>query len=1033
MRDSVTRYRGSSYMMLQPDRISPISVALLLYLATSIGHAFAPRSVLTLRRITQPSNPRQASSTDADDGGMFFASASDETLLARPGNATNDDAATADAGQVNNQSSRQSRVLGSQELLMLPRQYGPKRDKVIFPQMNHVSCAILSATPSDTVLQKALDAAMQAHPLLHCRVDGDGEPDKRIDLFQMVRQGEPNPCTFVSEPNLFSALDVLKVIDVPSTDREALDQSWQKSFNKNLDDGSWCDAAKGPLWKVELHRTASSSGPCALLFSFNHAISDQSSANRLLDQILRNVAELESLGSTTPAIPQTMPLALEDSVMGVSRRWSDVQMDGVGTDTIRYVVNKAAEGLRNPVIVPDSAGRKEGSNPLNALTIISGRAAGGQDNESQSRRSTLQFRSLSRESTSALLAKCRENEVSISNALTAAAALTATDVIDNGTPKRKSRNYKVLQSLDMRRYGAKLDQGESVACMAGSMDLMLGPLADRSGRTLKQTYTPEAATIFWNLARESSKQTIDFMESNGPEQAVRVFDFAMSISDLNNLVHLTAESKDNKGRAYSAGITNVGVYESQEAFARIDQSEPAVLLVEHGKYKIQDIFFATTHTRSGCLYPASCITVDGSLKMTFNPVAPIVSDKTNANFADGYVELLEIVAGVSQGTIKKDEERMGLLASIPENALSAATAVVGLAAVLSHAPAWLDFFSSVNEMKQNIQDPADFWAALNFWIFFAVGHPILQPILWISDVLHASPGPKIGGLIPATFLAGNLAFIALITKSKEIRNAVNIAALAAFLTYVGSGLDGTAGTGDFNLALDDSYKGQIVRGCPSYDEVRQPSMDNFDLEKYQGLWYEQKFHDWTQFKEVYDTTLDIKLTEGGKGWVDDFAVKGPAPDAAKLSWDKSPVANGAHYFLFGRVDPNDPPGILREKGFGVEFPNYIVDVKKDPQTGDFKEAIQFQCLERGGVRVFEGINFMSRNPTMTDEEMTAMHSRAERAGMYPYGASPEQMHTVARRPVNAPEIDNNWQAMWRALGVDKLLELLTQSIEDGGR
>jgi hypothetical protein len=1020
-------------MMLQPDRISPISVALLLYLATSIGHAFAPRSVLTLRRITQPSNPRQASSTDADDGGMFFASASDETLLARPGNATNDDAATADAGQVNNQSSRQSRVLGSQELLMLPRQYGPKRDKVTFPQMNHVSCAILSATPSDTVLQKALDAAMQAHPLLHCRVDGDGEPDKRIDLFQMVRQGEPNPCTFVSEPNLFSALDVLKVIDVPSTDREALDQSWQKSFNKNLDDGSWCDAAKGPLWKVELHRTASSSGPCALLFSFNHAISDQSSANRLLDQILRNVAELESLGSTTPAIPQTMPLALEDSVMGVSRRWSDVQMDGVSTDTIWYVASKAAEGLRNPVIVPDSAGRKEGSNPLNALTIISGRAAGGQDNESQSRRSTLQFRSLSRESTSALLAKCRENEVSISNALTAAAALTATDVIDNGKPKRKSRNYKVLQSLDMRRYGAKLDQGESVACMAGSMDLMLGPLADRSGRTLKQTYTPEAATIFWNLARESSKQTIDFMESNGPEQAVRVFDFAMSISDLNNLVHLTAESKDNKGRAYSAGITNVGVYESQEAFARIDQSEPAVLLVDYGKYKIQDIFFATTHTRSGCLYPASCITVDGSLKMTFNPVAPIVSDKTNANFADGYVELLEIVAGVSQGIIKKDEERMGLLASIPENELSAATAVVGLAAVLSHAPAWLDFFSSVNEMKQNIQDPADFWAALNFWIFFAVGHPILQPILWISDVLHASPGPKIGGLIPATFLAGNLAFIALITKSKEIRNAVNIAALAAFLTYVGSGLDGTAGTGDFNLALDDSYKGQIVRGCPSYDEVRQPSMDNFDLEKYQGLWYEQKFHDWTQFKEVYDTTLDIKLTEGGKGWVDDFAVKGPAPDAAKLSWDKSPVANGAHYFLFGRVDPNDPPGILREKGFGVEFPNYIVDVKKDPQTGDFKEAIQFQCLERGGVRVFEGINFMSRNPTMTDEEMTAMHSRAERAGMYPYGASPEQMHTVARRPVNAPEIDNNWQAMWRALGVDKLLELLTQSIEDGGR
>ena len=143
--------------------------------------------------------------------------------------------------------------------------------------------------------------------------------------------------------------------------------------------------------------------------------------------------------------------------------------------------------------------------------------------------------------------------------------------------------------------------------------------------------------------------------------------------------------------------------------------------------------------------------------------------------------------------------------------------------------------------------------------------------------------------------------------------------------YVGAGLDGHAGLGDFNLALDDQYKGQIVKGC------------------------------------------------------------------------------GAHYFLFGRVDEKDPPGVLRESGFGVEFPNYVVDVQKD-ENGEYKEAIQFQCLERGGVRVFEGINFMSRNPVMTDQELTAMHARAEKAGMYPYGASPEQMHTVARRDVNAPEL-----------------------------
>ena len=76
---------------------------------------------------------------------------------------------------------------------------------------------------------------------------------------------------------------------------------------------------------------------------------------------------------------------------------------------------------------------------------------------------------------------------------------------------------------------------------------------------------------------------------------------------------------------------------------------------------------------------------------------------------------------------------------------------------------------------------------------------------------------------------------------------------------------------------------------------------------------------------------------------------------------------------------------------------------------------------------------MSRKPQMTEAELTAMHARAKKAGMYPYGASPDQMHRVARRPVGAPEIDNSWQAMWRALGVDKMLELLTKSIEDGGR
>ena len=307
------------------------------------------------------------------------------------------------------------------------------------------------------------------------------------------------------------------------------------------------------------------------------------------------------------------------------------------------------------------------------------------------------------------------------------------------------------------------------------------------------------------------------------------------------------------------------------------------------------------------------------MKCTFHPATPIVDEKTNAEFADAFIETLAIVAGTKQ------VQKSGLdIPELPSNVLPTLTAAAGVIAVGMHADGFGTFYDSIMEMQYNIDNPEDFWAALNFWIFFAVAHPILQPVLWISDVLHASPGPKLVDLVPYTFLAGNVVAITSLSLSKEIRNSVNIAALCAIVAYIGAGLDGQAGLADYNLALDDPYAGKVVKGCPAYEKVKLPSMDEFDLQKYQGLWYEQKFHDWTQFKEVYDTTLDIKLTSDGEGWIDDFGVKGPAQAAAPLSWDKSPVANGAHYFLFGKVDKRDPPGVLRESGFGVTFPNYIV-------------------------------------------------------------------------------------------------------------
>ena len=351
------------------------------------------------------------------------------------------------------------------------------------------------------------------------------------------------------------------------------------------------------------------------------------------------------------------------------------------------------------------------------------------------------------------------------------------------------------------------------------------------------------------------------------------------------------------------------------------------------------------------------------------------------------------------------------------NYLLGASILGTFAAMVLHSGTFIDFYDQWETIGEAGVSGDEFWAPFQFWLFFAAMHPILQPVLWISEVLHGSPGPKIGDILPYSFLLGNVVAIGALQFVPRLRTAVNIALLGLFINYVGTGLEGTNGLGDYNLALNDG-----VKGCPAYEQVRQPSMDGFDKTKYTGRWYEHAFHDWTQFSDTYDVTLDIELSPDKERWLDDFGLRGPAPLAAPRSWDKSPVANGAHYFLYGRFDPQQA-GVLQESGFGVTFPNYIVDAQKGAD-GQYSEAIQFQCLERGGVRIFEGINFLTRSPTMSDEARAAMFARAAQAGIAPYGATPEQMHNVPHYPAGAPPIDNQWQQLWSFVGIDKLLGLL---------
>ena len=51
-----------------------------------------------------------------------------------------------------------------------------------------------------------------------------------------------------------------------------------------------------------------------------------------------------------------------------------------------------------------------------------------------------------------------------------------------------------------------------------------------------------------------------------------------------------------------------------------------------------------------------------------------------------------------------------------------------------------------------------------------------------------------------------------------------------------------------------------------------------------------------------------------------------------------------------------------------------------------------------------------------------------KAGLAPYGATPEQMHVVEHTPADWQPVDNWWQRAWIALGVDKLLALIAADI-----
>jgi hypothetical protein len=364
--------------------------------------------------------------------------------------------------------------------------------------------------------------------------------------------------------------------------------------------------------------------------------------------------------------------------------------------------------------------------------------------------------------------------------------------------------------------------------------------------------------------------------------------------------------------------------------------------------------------------------------------------------------------------------------SLFQKSLTLAIWSLPLDALLIHFSGWNHFLSNLSIMKANAS-PDEFGAALQFWSLGAFSHPLMDAAFGISEVLHASPGPRPAGLVPYSFLLASALLAIALVQWERLRALAISTCLALFLAYVGTGLDSPFP--DYNIQLDDSYQGQVVRGCPSPEAVQSADIrrQSFDYSKYQGRWYWHKVHDWTQFHQMYDTTLDIHLTPTG-GYINTLTVKGPSPSSSPLSWDKSPLLQGIRYSWQGVIDPTAGFGVSIESGFGVTFPNYIIDATDDSSNSNnnnnnqqYQELVQFQCIQVGGIRLYEGVDFMSRSPTMTEEQLERMHQRA--AVLNPYGASPEQMHRIEQQQQPQQQVEaNEWQRLWNTLGIEKYLD-----------
>mmetsp|Transcript_57892 Transcript_57892/g.159800 ORF Transcript_57892/g.159800 Transcript_57892/m.159800 type:complete len:232 (-) Transcript_57892:212-907(-) len=176
--------------------------------------------------------------------------------------------------------------------------------------------------------------------------------------------------------------------------------------------------------------------------------------------------------------------------------------------------------------------------------------------------------------------------------------------------------------------------------------------------------------------------------------------------------------------------------------------------------------------------------------------------------------------------------------------------------------------------------------------------------------------------------------------------------------------------------------------CPGHWEVSsQNVVDNFDMNKFVGTYYEQALHDITQ----YPTCPKLSCIRSVKTWTEKLGGDFQISDTFSIECFGKTYTNEYYFnttddngFLVGFLD--DPPAIWKILFGDQIYPDTIVEFKESADGGQYEWVVEFQCTDAddGDSVRFTGFNFYSREQNPSDETVSEMIQAARDAGLSIY-------------------------------------------------